>query len=213
MKTGELIEFLSADLSPMRSFPVSRYLLLSLALGLAIAIVLALAALGPRTLTGEADLAFLSAKVAFAASVMGIGALLVARAAVPGRLKSVNALLAIIPLALFGIMGVIDLSHVPRQEWNEHVFGAGWALCLLAIPLIAIVPFALMVLAMRRFAAPTDLLKAGAFAGMTAGGAAALAYAIHCTDDSLSFLASWYVVGVAVCAIVGALLGPRLLRW
>lgn len=213
MKTGELIESLSADLSPMRSFPVSRYMLLSLAVGLVISIMLAVAALGPRTLSGEADFAFLTAKVAFAASVMGVGALLVARAAVPGRLKSVNSLLAIVPLALFGIVGVIDLVHVPRQHWNEHVFGASWALCVLAIPLIAIAPFSLMVLAIRRFAAPTDLLRAGAFAGMTAGGAAALAYAIHCTDDSLSFLASWYVVAVAVCAIVGALLGPRLLRW
>lgn len=213
MKTVELIDSLSADLPPTRRFPVAAYLLLALSVGLPISVVLVLGALGPRTLTDETDIAFLTAKVSFAVSVMGFGALLVARAAVPGRSRSASALLAIVPLVLFGTLGLIELTHMPLQHWNEHVFGASWVLCVLSIPLISIVPFSLIVLVLRRFGAPTDLLWAGAFAGMTAGGAAALAYAVHCTDDSLSFLATWYVVGVSFCAIAGALLGPRLLRW
>jgi len=64
-----------------------------------------------------------------------------------------------------------------------------------------------------RQAAPTDLARAGALAGLVAGGVSATAYALHCTDDSLPFVALWYGGTIALCTIAGAALGPRLLRW
>lgn len=84
--------------------------------------------------------------------------------------------------------------------------------CLLSIPTIAIVPFALTMWAVRQ-AAPTDLRRAGAFAGLVASGISAVAYALHCTDDSLPFVALWYGGTIVVCTLAGAALGPRLLRW
>ena len=92
------------------------------------------------------------------------------------------------------------------------IIGDNWLVCLLSIPLIAIVPFAMIVWAVRR-AAPTDLVRAGALAGLVAGGVSASAYALHCTDDSLPFVALWYGGTIALCTIAGAALGPRLLRW
>jgi len=61
--------------------------------------------------------------------------------------------------------------------------------------------------------APTDLVRAGALAGMVAGAVSAVAYAFHCTDDSLPFVALWYGGTIALCTLAGATLGPRLLRW
>jgi len=90
--------------------------------------------------------------------------------------------------------------------------GDNWLECLLSIPLIAIVPFAAIIWAVRQ-AAPTDLVRTGALAGLVAGGVSATAYAFHCTDDSLPFVALWYGGTVVLCAIAGAALGPRLLRW
>jgi len=90
--------------------------------------------------------------------------------------------------------------------------GDEWLECLLSIPIIAIVPFAAAIWAVRR-AAPTNLARAGAFAGLIAGGVSAMAYALHCTNDSLPFVAVWYGGTIMLCTLAGAAFGPRLLRW
>ena len=84
--------------------------------------------------------------------------------------------------------------------------------CLLSIPVMAIVPFAVIVWAVRN-AAPTNLLRTGALAGLVAGGIGAMAYSLHCPNDSLPFVAFWYGGAIVFCALAGAALGPRLLRW
>ena len=43
--------------------------------------------------------------------------------------------------------------------------------------------------------------------------AATLAYSLHCPEMSVAFWAVWYVLGMLIPTAVGALLGPRLLRW
>ena len=84
--------------------------------------------------------------------------------------------------------------------------------CLLSIPILAVVPFAVIVWAVRN-AAPTNLLRTGALAGLVAGGIGAMAYALHCPNDSLPFVAFWYGGTIVLCTLAGAALGPRLLRW
>ena len=92
------------------------------------------------------------------------------------------------------------------------IFGPEWRLCLLCIPLNAILPFAAIILAMRQFAAPTQLTPAGARAGLAAGGISSFVYALHRRGDSLAFIAVWYGLMIAACTLVGAFLGPKLLR-
>ena len=38
-------------------------------------------------------------------------------------------------------------------------------------------------------------------------------YALACTEASPAFVAVWYTLGIIVTGAVGALLGPRVLRW
>jgi hypothetical protein len=92
------------------------------------------------------------------------------------------------------------------------MMGDQWLECLVSIPIIAIVPFAAIISAVRK-AAPTNLVYTGAFSGLVAGGVSAIAYALHCTDDSLPFVALWYGGTIVLCTVAGAILGPRLLRW
>jgi hypothetical protein len=80
-------------------------------------------------------------------------------------------------------------------------------IALLSLPILAALFIAL------RSLAPTRLRAAGAAAGALAGGVAAAAYALHCNEMALPFLAIWYVLGMAVPAVLGALLAPRWLRW
>src|SRR5258708_13313260 len=92
------------------------------------------------------------------------------------------------------------------------VMGDEWLECLLSIPIIAIVPFAVIIAAVRR-AAPTNLARTGAFAGLVAGGVSAMAYGLHCTDDSLPFGSVWYGCTIVLCTFAAAALGPLLSRW
>ena len=66
--------------------------------------------------------------------------------------------------------------------------------------------------AARRFA-PTRLRAASAVAGLLAGAAAAMVYAVHCAEMQAPFLAVWYVLGMLVPAFLGWAIGPKLLRW
>ncbi len=90
--------------------------------------------------------------------------------------------------------------------------GNGWLECLVSIPIIAVVPFAIVMWAVR-MAAPTNLTRTGALAGLVAGSISTVAYALHCTDDSFPFVALWYGRTIILCTLAGGALGPRILRW
>jgi hypothetical protein len=40
-----------------------------------------------------------------------------------------------------------------------------------------------------------------------------MCYALTCPEDGAAFLATWYGLGILAVGGLGALLGPRLLRW
>ncbi len=84
--------------------------------------------------------------------------------------------------------------------------------CLTYIPLIGIGPLAVVLLALRH-GAPTSPARAGTVAGLLAGGIAATFYAAQCTDDSPLFVATWYTIAAALVSAIGALAGPRVLRF
>jgi len=50
-------------------------------------------------------------------------------------------------------------------------------------------------------------------AGRAAGGISAFVYALHCTDDWFPFIALRYGLTIALCAVLGGVVGRRLLRW
>jgi hypothetical protein len=78
--------------------------------------------------------------------------------------------------------------------------------------LIALPVFVAALLVLRSLA-PTQPALAGAAAGALASGAGAAVYALHCPELGAPFLAVWYVLGMAIPVVLGAALGPRLLRW
>jgi hypothetical protein len=61
--------------------------------------------------------------------------------------------------------------------------------------------------------APTRLRLAGVAAGLLSGAVGALVYSLHCPELAAPFLGFWYLLGTLIPTAVGALLGPRLLRW
>jgi len=120
--------------------------------------------------------------------------------------------LVALPFLMIMLLAAISLAAAPSSHWEKMIVGDQWLECLLSIPIIAIVPFAVIIWALRQ-TAPTDLVRTGALGGLVAGAVSATAYAFHCVDDSLPFVALWYGGTIALCTLAGALLGPRLLRW
>ena len=213
MKTDDLVDMLSANVEPIERGLVRRTISIAVAAGVAIALCLMLAGLGVRAdLTTTRAVVFLLLKVAFALMVVGLAVGYLMRLARPGARQGISPLVIVVPFAAVALLGAISLGEAPSSHWNRMILGDEWLECLLSIPIIAIVPFAVTIFAVRR-AAPTNLIRAGAVAGLVAGGISAMAYALHCTDDSLPFVAVWYGATIVLCTLAGAALGPRLLRW
>jgi hypothetical protein len=151
-------------------------------------------------------------KIAFAAVIVGAAALYLTKLARPGAAPGHTVLFVALPFLVIVALALVSIGSAPASHWDRMIAGDAWLECVVSIPVIAIAPFALTMWAVRR-GAPTDLRRAGAFAGLVAGGISAVAYALHCTDDSLPFVAVWYGGTILICTLAGALLGPRLLRW
>jgi hypothetical protein len=75
------------------------------------------------------------------------------------------------------------------------------------------VPLLITTLAATRSLAPTRLRAAGAAAGLLAGGLSASVYALHCPESAPAFIVCWYSLGMLTSAVIGAALGPFVLRW
>jgi hypothetical protein len=78
--------------------------------------------------------------------------------------------------------------------------------------MLSVPVFVAVMLAMKGLA-PTRLRLAGAAAGLASGSLGALVYTLHCPEMAAPFLSIWYLLGVLIPTGIGALLGPRLLRW
>jgi hypothetical protein len=213
MKTDDLVVLLSTNLESADRNSVVRTLGVALAAGMVLAIGIALVGLEvrPDLMTARAVI-FLAVKLVFAVGIVGLALAYLTRLARPGGERKIPSFLVALPFLIIMFLAAISLGFAPGSHWDRMIKGDQWLECLVSIPVIAIVPFAISIWAVRR-AAPTDLTRTGAFAGLIAGGVSAMAYALHCTDDSLPFVAVWYGGTIVLCTLAGAILGPRLLRW
>jgi hypothetical protein len=213
MKTDDLVALLSANPEPVNRGLVVRTLCVALAAGSIMALGITLVGLGVRSdlMTAHA-LIFLAVKLSFAVGTVGLALVYLTRLARPGGEQRTPSFLVALPFLIVVVLAAISLGFAPSSHWDQMIVGNQWRECLVSIPIIAIVPFAISIWAVRR-AAPTNLVRTGAFAGLVAGGVSAMAYALHCTDDSLPFVAVWYGGTIVLCTLAGAALGPRLLRW
>ncbi len=130
----------------------------------------------------------------------------------PGQHLSRYLTLFLLPLAVLAIAAGTELVPTEPAEWPALFFGSTFATCMTAITL-ASMPILAAMLWSYRILAPTQPALAGFLAGLGAGAAAAVAYALYCPETTASFLVGAYTPAILVPAIVGALLGSRLLRW
>ncbi|MEZ5937898.1 MAG: DUF1109 domain-containing protein [Hyphomonadaceae bacterium] len=208
MKTDDLIRTLSRDLEPSARKRLTPGLVLSLVGGLIAGAVLVVLALGLREhfMTHTAAVAM---KAIFSALVCVALLPLAARLARPGRRVSVWLIAVAALLILTGIVAGFMVMPGPQ---GGGAFGYGFPLAYLVIPVLA-TPTAILVFGWFRRHAPTRLAFAGGVVGAMSGGLGAVAYALICPVDDMGFVSFWYGAAILTCTVVGAVIGPRILRW
>jgi hypothetical protein len=213
MKTDELIDLLATNLERVESGELRNTVMIALAIGAAAAFCLILAMFGvPAAAPGGGFSLLKILALAFTLGLVAAGASLLIRSARPGEPgRKLLGLIVLLFLAIF-TAALVTLVRTHPAAWGAIVFGRQWAACLVCIPLFAFAPFASLVWALRR-GAPTNLVRTGAIAGLVAGALGAAVFAFHLSAGSVPFIAFWYGGPILVCSVVGAILGPRLLRW
>lgn len=172
---------------------------------------MALFGLSPRA----APLAAMADPVVLAKSVLP---LLAAGCAVAAALRGARpgtaprAWLVWLPaLAAAGLVAAAARATPPPGLWPA-IAGQSAAACLLTVTALAALPLAMGIAGLRRGASTRPVLSGG-MVGLAAGGGAASAYALFCTEDQPLFFVTWYGLAMLLSAAAGAVAGHRHLRW
>jgi hypothetical protein len=140
------------------------------------------------------------------------GLFAVARLARPGVRLGWVPLGIIVPVLVMWILAGLALQATPQQAHMRMILGNSALICPFLITLSAVPVFIAYLWILRSFA-PTRLRLAGAAAGFAAGSIGALLYSVHCAELAAPFIGTWYLLGILIPTTIGALFGPRLLRW
>lgn len=213
MNTDDLIALLASHEGPVDRHALARRLGLALLAGLIGALLMTVALYGVRSdLVEVARTPLFWAKVALPASLALLGLWLTQRLARPGVEGGALWGLLGLPLVLVWLGAAISLLGAPVEARADLVLGRTWRTCALNIALLSL-PCLIAVFWALRGLAPTRLRQAGAAGGLLAGSTATLAYCLHCPEMGVPFWGLWYVLGMLLPTLLGAAIGPRLLRW
>ncbi|NJS38416.1 MAG: DUF1109 family protein [Rhodobacteraceae bacterium] len=211
MKTDDLIRALAAD--TQRGPDLRMMLLAGLLPALGLAAVAVWSVLGFRVDLGAAMLTPVSAARILLTGILGIAAsrlaLLLARPE-GGHTARLWPLAAVAAAAL----GLLAWAYqtTPDEARQMATVGKTMTTCLVAIPLLSILPVGMLHYTLRQ-GAVTAPLRAGFVAGLAGSGLSAAIYALHCTEDSPLFYVTWYGLAIAGVTLVSTMIGARSLRW
>ena len=214
MKTDDLIALIAEAQMPRPAGALRRAVVIAVALSLVATVALMWLTIGPRP-----DVADALARpqpwakhVVAAAMLAGAAALFLATLR-PGADAGARLRFVVWPVAVLAAVAAVELASVPVERWAAQLFGRNWLECLILLPTLALPALAATLSIARALGAPTRPALAGTAAGLVAGAIGASAYAIHCTDDAAAFVLVWYGIGMALIALAGRALGPRVLVW
>lgn len=213
MKTDELIAALASRADAVEPRVLQRRYATALGWGAFGTALLMAILLGVRPdLAEAARLPMFWVKLAFPAALFAGALLAVARLSRPGaRLGHVPVALAVPVLAMWLLAAIVLLAAVPGER-GELVLGHSWRSCPFTIALLSVPLFCAALWAMKGLA-PTRAALAGAAVGLLAGAGGALVYAMYCQEMAAPFIGIWYLFGMLIPAVPGALLGRLILRW
>lgn len=213
MNTDELVTLLAKSAGPVEPDAAKRRFAIALGWGLFGSTLAMAVTLGVRPDIVEVLLLpMFWVKLLFPALVASIALYAAIRLAQPGaRLGRAPGMLVALFAAVWAL-GLFALLNAAPDERRSMIFGDTWMDCLVGVPLLSIPVFIAAMWALKDLA-PTRLWLAGGAAGLLAGAVSAAVYALHCPELEAPFVAIWYVLGMFIPTVAGALIGHRLLRW
>jgi hypothetical protein len=206
--TDDLIHSLASAAGARRSASLRAAFAVAGAASLACALFLVFSVIGIRH--DFADMAVrmpFGFKLAYTGSLV-VGSFVVALyVATPAA--SATALYALLPTIILLALGVLfDPTGFPIMGRTSTAV----VFCVGSILFLSLPAMILTFRAMRK-GAPTRPLVAGAVIGVLSASIGAIAYALACKNDGTAFVAIWYTAACAIMALIGAVVGHRVLRW
>jgi len=213
VRTDDLIDALASDTGATRRSPPRRLVLVA-GLGALAALALVLTVLHVRHDLMPAMRGGMFWMKALYTGALGVaGYLAIERLARPGGSGWRGWILGLAALAVFAVAGTVQAMVSPDVAHALHMLrGHSWTHCSPNILFLGLPMLALGLWAVRGMA-PTRPVAAGFATGLFAGGVAATVYGLHCAENTFTFVAMWYSLGVLMVAALGAIIGRWALRW
>jgi len=213
MKTDDLISMLAGGVAPVDRGLLAKRFSLAVVVAALGSLLMMLVLFGARP-----DLAIMARTPLFWGKValplcLAIGSLwMVTRLARPGMSAGSGRWVVSAGVLIVWLAGLYALSQAEPDTRVAMIFGKTWRTCAFNITLLATPGFISIFWALRGMA-PTRLRLAGACGGLLAGSLATIAYCLHCPEMEIPFWGVWYLLGLSLSTVIGALIGPRVLRW
>lgn len=213
MKTEDLIAQLAADPEAAPASTLERGVAVAVLAGGVVTVALFWLLLGPRPELGAA----MRQPVVLAKTVLplllGLLALILSlRAARPGVEGGWLAqAIWLVPAAALGLFLSAYVETAPGQRLTDFI-GHSIPVCLPSVVILSLPLQAGLLRALAR-GAPVHPRFSGFLAGLAASGLACAVYSTFCVEDTPLFYAFWYALAILIGSALGALTGPRVLRW
>jgi hypothetical protein len=213
MRTEDLARMLAANVEPIDPLRSLKRSLLGISVGLlaALGIMSYLLHLNPGLGMELSEAGFWIREL----YCVGLGVLGVL---VLGRLGSPGSPLGLLPMGIVALilamwtLAVFTFLSAPASAREHLLLGGTFKVCPFLIALVA-TPLLFAMLWIAKGLAPTRLRRSGAAAGFVAGALGALVYSLHCPELAPPFIGTWYLLGILIPTLIGAVIGPQALRW
>ena len=212
MRTDALIEALTADTRPVARTVVSARIARGLLVGMPVVLALVLAMGIRRDLAWAVQQPTIWLKFGYTLTLAGIGLAALRVLVRPDREPPAWLWTILVPIGVAVAASVIERLVTPDPAWWHLWLGPSWRVCSGLVFGLSVPIAASLTLVARRLA-PTRPRATGAVIGLASGAGAAALYALHCPEMGAAFVLTWYSLGIAASAALGALLGPKMLRW
>lgn len=215
MRTNELIARLSSAPRPAKQAGAAGTILIAVLLSLFVVALMTFGWLGFRSdlgstlARGKHDFLL---NLVFIISIGSSALAIVRDLAVPGRPLKLPSITLIVPFILMAAIAANELRSGSLHQAFPHTDHASWFTCLWQTSALAVPAFTILAFGIRRLA-PTNLQRAGFYTGLLAGAIGSMGYCFHTPNETVAFGVTVYTGGIVSMAVIGGLIGPRLLRW
>lgn len=210
MNTDTLIAAIAADTRPQPRVGERLFRAIPVAFGVSAALFLLIWGVRPDILVALTSATLVKTLLPFVLAGLA-GALALGLSRPEGRPLGRTVVLggfgAVLLVAFAGAVALSGVSSLVAALSTPSL-----AVCLISIPILA-VPFLFATLWALSNGAPLRPARAGAVAGLVAGGLAATIYSLYCDEDALLFFLPAYSAAVLFISMMGAVIGGRVLKW